>query len=90
VPEHDPVHKVSIIPRGRALGVTLFLPEEDRYSYSKRGSSPDLQPLRGPDRRGDHLRADIVTTGAQNDIERATDIARNMVTKWGLSDAWGP
>jgi cell division protease FtsH len=85
------VHKVSIIPRGRALGVTMFLPEEDRYSYSKqRTSSARSQPVRRPDRRGDDLGPGRVTTGASNDIQRATEIARNMVTKWGLSEKLGP
>jgi cell division protease FtsH len=91
VPDHDPVHKVSIIPRGRALGVTLFLPEEDRYSYSKRRLESQLSSLFGG-RVAEELiyGADAVTTGAQNDIHRATEIARNMVTKWGLSDELGP
>jgi len=91
VPDHDPVHKVSIIPRGRALGVTLFLPEEDRYSYSKRRLESQLSSLFGG-RVAEELifGADAVTTGAQNDIHRATEIARNMVTKWGLSEQLGP
>jgi cell division protease FtsH len=91
VPSHDPVYKVSIIPRGRALGVTMFLPEGDRYSFSKQRLESQISSLFG----GRIAEAvifgpDLVTTGAQNDIERATDIARNMVTKWGLSDRLGP
>ncbi len=91
VPEHDPVHKVSIIPRGRALGVTLFLPEEDRYSYSKTRLESQLSTLYGG-RIAEELifGRDSVTTGASNDIQRATEIARNMVTKWGLSERLGP
>jgi cell division protease FtsH len=91
VPEHDPVYKVSIIPRGRALGVTMFLPEQDRYSYSKRRLLSQLCALYGG-RIAEELifGADAVTTGASNDIERATELARNMVTKWGLSDLLGP
>ncbi len=91
VPDHDPVYKVSIIPRGRALGVTMFLPEEDRYSYSKRRLNSQIASLFGG-RIAESLvfGPDAVTTGASNDIERATDIARNMVTKWGLSDRLGP
>lgn len=91
VPEHDPVYKVSIIPRGRALGVTMFLPEQDRYSYSKQRLFSQLCGLYGG-RIAEELifGADAVTTGASNDIERATDIARNMVTRWGLSDELGP
>src|SRR5579859_6902611 len=91
VPDHDPVYKVSIIPRGRALGVTMFLPEEDRYSYSRRRLESQLSSLFGG-RVAEELifGNDAVTTGASNDIERATLIARNMVTKWGLSDNLGP
>jgi len=91
VPEHDPVYKVSIIPRGRALGVTMFLPEDDRYSYSKQRLQSQICSLFGG-RIAEELifGRDAVTTGASNDIERATDIARNMVTKWGLSDKLGP
>jgi cell division protease FtsH len=91
VPEHDPVHKVSIIPRGRALGVTLFLPEDDRFSYSKQRLESSISALFGG-RVAEELifGPESVTTGAQNDIHRATDIARNMVTKWGLSDRLGP
>ena len=90
-PEHDPVYKVSIIPRGRALGVTMFLPEQDRYSYSRLHLESQLAGLFGG-RVAEELifGSDKVTTGASNDIERATEIARNMVTKWGLSDKLGP
>jgi len=91
VPDHDPVYKVTIIPRGRALGVTMFLPEEDRYSYSKRRLESQLASLFGG-RIAEELifGLEYVTTGAQNDIKRATEIARNMVTKWGLSAKLGP
>ncbi len=91
VPDHDPVYKVTIIPRGRALGVTMFLPEEDRYSYSKRRLNSQIASLFGG-RIAEEIvfGPDAVTTGASNDIERATEIARNMVTKWGLSDRLGP
>src|SRR6187549_3536217 len=91
VPEHDPVYKVTIIPRGRALGVTQFLPEQDRYSMSKRRIESMITTLFGG-RIAEELifGRDSVTTGASNDIERATDLARNMVTKWGLSDRMGP
>ncbi|HEX6995616.1 MAG TPA: ATP-dependent zinc metalloprotease FtsH [Gammaproteobacteria bacterium] len=91
VPDHDPVYKVTIIPRGRALGVTMFLPEEDRYSYSKQRLMSQMKSLFGG-RIAEELifGRDYVTTGASNDIERATEIARNMVTKWGLSDRLGP
>jgi cell division protease FtsH len=91
VPDHDPVYKVTIIPRGRALGVTMFLPEEDRYSYSKQRLMSQMKSLYGG-RLAEELvfGPAYVTTGASNDIERATEIARNMVTKWGLSDRLGP
>ncbi|MGH8540856.1 MAG: ATP-dependent zinc metalloprotease FtsH [Stenotrophobium sp.] len=91
VPDHDPVYKVSIIPRGRALGVTMFLPEEDRYSFSKQRLNSQICSLFGG-RIAEEIifGPDKVTTGASNDIERATSIARNMVTKWGLSDKMGP
>jgi len=91
VPQHDPVHKVTIIPRGRALGVTMFLPEEDRHSYSKQRLNSQICSLFGG-RLAEELifGADMVTTGASNDIERVTDIARSMVTKWGLSERMGP
>ena len=91
VPQHDPVYKVTIIPRGRALGVTMYLPEEDRYSQSKLELESRISSL-----YGGRLAEEIVfgeehvTTGASSDIERATEIARNMVTKWGLSDKLGP
>jgi len=91
VPRHDPVYKVSIIPRGRALGVTMFLPEEDRYSQSKEALESQISSLFGG-RIAEEMvfGAESVTTGAANDIQRATDIARNMVTKWGLSNRLGP
>jgi len=91
VPDHDPVYKISIMPRGRALGVTMFLPEDDRYSYSKRRLESQLASLFGG-RVAEELifGFDAVTTGASNDIERATEIARNMVTRWGLSTRLGP
>lgn len=91
VKEHDPVYKVSIIPRARALGLTMFLPEDDRYSYSKQRLESQLASL-----FGGRIAEEIifgpasVTTGASNDIKRATDIARNMVTRWGLSERLGP
>ena len=91
VPDHDPVYKVSIIPRGRALGVTMFLPEDDRYSYSKQHLESQLSSLFGGRIAEQLIFGDeAVTTGASNDIERATSIARNMVTQWGLSDRMGP
>jgi cell division protease FtsH len=91
LPSHDPVYKVSIIPRGRALGITMFLPEEDRLSYSKRFLDSQLCSLFGG-RIAEELvfGKEAVTTGASNDIQRATEIARSMVTKWGLSDRLGP
>ena len=91
VPEHDPVYKVTIIPRGRALGLTQFLPEQDRYSMSKRRLESTIATLFGG-RVAEELifGPEAVTTGASNDIERATEVARNMVTKWGLSDKLGP
>ncbi len=87
VPDHDPVYKVTIIPRGRALGVTMYLPEGDRYSYNKENLESRLSSLYGG-RVAEELifGEDKVTTGASNDIERATKMARNMVTKWGLSE----
>ena len=91
VPEHDPVYKVTIIPRGRALGLTMYLPEEDRYSSSKESLESLISTL-----FGGRIAEEIVfgptavTTGASNDIERATEIARNMVTRWGLSAKLGP
>lgn len=91
VPEHDPVYKVSIIPRGRALGVTMYLPERERFSYTKQHLESMISSL-----YGGRLAEEIiygfekVTTGASNDIERATDIAHKMVTQWGLSEKLGP
>jgi cell division protease FtsH len=91
VPEHDPVYKVTIIPRGRALGVTMYLPEEDRYSISKQALESQISSLFGGRIAEDMiLGSGGVTTGASNDIERATELARNMVTKWGLSERLGP
>jgi len=91
VPDHDPVHKVTIIPRGLALGVTMYLPEEDKYSISKEKLESNISSLFGGRLAEEMtLGSDGVTTGAANDIERATEIARNMVTKWGLSDKLGP
>jgi cell division protease FtsH len=91
VPEHDPVHKVTIIPRGGALGVTQYLPEEDKYSWSKRSLESRLCTLFGGRIAEEMtLGVDGVTTGASNDIERATSMARSMVTKWGLSAKLGP
>ena len=91
VPSHDPVYKVSIIPRGRALGITMFLPEEDRYSQSRELLESQISSLYGG-RIAEELvfGAENVTTGASNDIKRATEIARNMVTRWGLSERLGP
>ncbi len=91
VPDHDPVYKVTIIPRGRALGVTMYLPEEDKYSVSKSSLESNISTLFGG-RIAEEMTLGIehVTTGASNDIERATEIARNMVTKWGLSEKLGP
>ena len=91
VPEHDPVYKVTIIPRGRALGVTMYLPESDKYSINRVAIQSQLCSLYGG-RVAEELifGADKVTTGASNDIERATKMARNMATKWGLSDELGP
>jgi cell division protease FtsH len=91
VPEHDPVYKVTIIPRGRALGVTMFLPEADKYSVSRKQLDSQMASLFGG-RVAEELVFGVenVTTGASNDIERATTIARNIVTRWGLSEALGP
>ena len=91
VPEHDPVYKVTIIPRGRALGVTMYLPEGDKYSMNRVAIQSQLCSLYGG-RVAEELifGEDKVTTGASNDIERATKMARNMVTKWGLSEQLGP
>ena len=91
MPEHDPVYKVSIIPRGRALGVTMFLPEEDRYSISRRAILSQICSLYGGRIAEEMtLGKEGVTTGASNDIQRATEMARNMVTKWGLTEELGP
>ena len=91
VPEHDPVYKVSIIPRGRALGVTMYLPEQDRVSMSRQHLESMISSLYGG-RLAEELiyGVDKVSTGASNDIERATDIARKMVTQWGFSEKLGP
>jgi cell division protease FtsH len=91
VPKHDPVYKVTIIPRGRALGVTMFLPETDRLSFSKEFLESQVSSVFGG-RVAEELifGPKAITTGATNDIQRATDIARNMVTKWGLSERLGP
>jgi cell division protease FtsH len=91
MPEHDPVHKVTIIPRGRALGVTMFLPEEERYSRSRRSLIALICSLFGG-RIAEEMTLGFegVTTGASNDIQRATDLARKMVTQWGLSEKMGP
>ncbi|MDC3360414.1 ATP-dependent zinc metalloprotease FtsH [Candidatus Thioglobus sp.] len=91
VPEHDPVYKVSIIPRGRALGVTMFLPKKDSYSISKRKLNCQVASLFGG-RIAEEIvfGEDAVTTGASNDIERATDIAHKMVKLWGMSSVMGP
>jgi cell division protease FtsH len=91
LPEHDPVYKVTIIPRGRALGVTMFLPEEDRYSLSRRQLIGQICSLFGGRIAEEMtLGPDGVTTGASNDIKRATELAHNMVAKWGLSAEMGP
>lgn len=91
VPKHDPVYKVTIIPRGRALGVTMYLPERDKYSHSKQGLESSIASLFGG-RLAEQIiyGDDEITTGASNDIARATSIARNMVVKWGLSEKLGP
>ena len=91
VPEHDPVYKVSIIPRGRALGVTMYLPEQDKVSQSRQGLLSDISTLFAG-RIAEELMfgTDAVTTGASNDIERATTIARNMITRWGFSKRLPP
>ena len=91
VPEHDPVYKVSIIPRGRALGVTMFLPKKDSYSISKRKLNCQVASLFGG-RIAEEIvfGEDAVTTGASNDIERATEIAHKMVKLWGMSSVMGP
>jgi len=91
VPEHDPIYKVTIMPRGRALGVTMFLPEEDRYSHSRRAILSKISSFFGGRIAEEMvLGPEGITTGASNDIEQATRLARNMVTKWGLSEKLGP
>jgi cell division protease FtsH len=91
VPDHDPVYKVSIIPRGRALGVTMYLPEQDRFSHSKQHLESNISSLYGGRVAEEVIYgSDKVSTGASNDIERATNIARKMVTQWGLSEKMGP
>jgi len=87
MPEHDPIYKISIVPRGRALGVTMYLPEADTYSHSRQYLKSQLVSLMGG-RAAEELQygIDAVTTGASNDLERATELARSMVTKWGFSD----
>ncbi len=91
MPAHDPVYKVTIIPRGRALGVTMYLPEEDKYNTSKQQLESAISTLFGGRLAEEMVNGpERVTTGASNDIERATELARNMVTKWGLSDKIGP
>jgi cell division protease FtsH len=85
----DPVHKVTIIPRGRALGVTMQLPEEDRYSHNRDYLLDRIAVLMGG-RIGEEIFMNQMTTGASNDFERATDLAQNMVARWGMSDALGP
>jgi cell division protease FtsH len=91
MPGHDPVYKVSIIPRGRALGITMFLPEEDRYNLTRQGIRSQICSLFGGRLAEEMIMGeDQVTTGAANDIQRATQLARSFVTKWGLSDKMGP
>jgi cell division protease FtsH len=89
VPDHDPVHKVTIIPRGRALGVTMQLPVEDRYSMDREHLLQNIAVLFGG-RIAEEIFMQQMTTGASNDFERATDLARRMVTQWGMSDSLGP
>jgi len=88
LPNTDPVHKVTIIPRGRALGVTMQLPEEDRYSHDRESLLSSIAVLMGG-RIAEEVFMKQMTTGAANDFERATEIARNMVTRWGMSDTLG-
>ena len=91
MPEHDPVYKVTIIPRGRALGVTMYLPEEDKVSYSRRYLIGRVASMYGGRIAEEMLYGkDGVSTGASNDIQQATQMVRNMVTKWGLSEKLGP
>ncbi|PWB52711.1 MAG: cell division protein FtsH [Nitrosomonadales bacterium] len=89
LPKTDPVHKVTIIPRGRALGVTMQLPTEDRYSMDREGILQNIAVLFGG-RIAEEVFMGQMTTGASNDFERATEMARRMVTQWGMSDALGP
>ena len=89
VPKSDPVHKVTIIPRGRALGVTMQLPEEDRYAYDRTYLMSRIAVLFGG-RIAEELFMNQMTTGASNDFERATQMARDMVTRYGMSEALGP
>jgi cell division protease FtsH len=89
VPKSDPVHKVTIIPRGRALGLTMQLPEQDRYSYDRQYLLSRIAVLFGG-RIAEEVFMNQMTTGAGNDFERATQLARDMVTRYGMSDALGP
>jgi cell division protease FtsH len=88
-PGADPVHKVSIIPRGRAMGVTMYLPAEEKYNETKIGLNIKIRTLLGG-RVAEELIFESVTSGASNDLERATAIARKMVCEWGMSDKLGP
>ncbi len=91
VPDHDPVYKVSIMPRGRALGVTMYLPEQDRFSHSKQHLESNISSLYGGRIAEEMIYGfEKVSTGASNDIERATQLARKMVTQWGFSEKMGP
>ena len=89
LPKADPIHKVTIIPRGRALGVTQQLPEDDRHTYDKGYLSSQIAVLMGG-RAAEEIFLDHMTTGAGNDIERATELARKMVCEWGMSEKLGP
>ncbi len=89
LPESDPLHKVTIIPRGRALGVTMQLPEEDKYNYTKEYMESSITILMGG-RVAEQIFLESCTTGASNDLERSTDLARKMVCEWGMSEAMGP
>jgi cell division protease FtsH len=89
VPKSDPVHKVTIIPRGRALGLTMQLPEQDRYAYDRQYLLSRIAVLFGG-RIAEEVFMNQMTTGAGNDFERATQMARDMVTRYGMSDALGP
>src|SRR5205085_285968 len=89
LPKSDPVHKVTIIPRGRALGVTMQLPEQDRYAYDREYLLERIAVLMGG-RIAEEVFMNQMTTGASNDFEKATEIARNMVMRWGMTDALGP